>query len=907
MPLPAGIVAAIEAGETLVTPSAQRAAAVREAWARRQLAAGRRVWTTPDVLPFDAFAERCLNEQAERGTARRHLLPPVAQQLLWRRVAAELTTDDAALLAGPERLAEALQRADGLVRRHGIPEHLLRGDTSPELRWLRRARARVAAYLDRRRARLDWSDEPVEPAGAAGRIRLAGFSELTPAQRRFLDACGGIVHTDEGVPSAPARQAVPPLICAARHPADELEQMARWCRRKLEAQPDARLLVVVPDLETRRTLVQRALLAELDPQALAAGRELSAMFAFEGGAPLIAEPRIDAHLGRLERLVARLDRWRWLDWLRSVDPGLGAGSWRATLEQRLLAWQGEDLDFPAVIALADLDRTALPEAPVRMLAACGQLATHKSHDTAHWVRAFDRALQSLETSPEALDSDAWQVRERWCGMLEEYAAAAPIVGNISAAEAWQQLRAIAQRTRFAPASPDVPVLVTAATTDPIVEYDGIWVAGLHDGSFPRPARLEGFLPAALQRASAVVEADPIALLNRAEHELGAWRARTDELVLSWAREDGGAEQAPSPLLRAWLAEAKAQCSFGASRSAADWLRREGTEQDLECWQDPMGLVAEAGAVIRGGVALLESANQCAFRAYAQWRLAALPTQSPEYGISASRRGRLLHGALRSLWARWRDQNGLRSRTVEQRAAELRAALEREARELLRGSAAAVERRAIERELSRAAALFTELIEQELAREPFAVLCLEQQMTVPLEGLQLGCRVDRVDRLAKGPVAIIDYKTGRAVPSDWNSERPDTLQLLAYRAAVENLRSQSLPDESRLDVAVLCFLQLSESRVGFVGVARDRELFGAALRIARGTDWAERTAAWNAHLRWVARRLRSGEATVEPSPAACRYCDLPLLCRRAELASVAEAEPNGVEQTSGATDGSSGGE
>jgi probable DNA repair protein len=890
MAVPAGIVAALEAGATLVTPSPQRAAALREAWARRQLAAGRRVWATPDILPFDAFAERCLREQEEQGAPRRRLLSAVEQQLLWREVATSLSEDSVALLSGPGRLAEALRRADALMRRYAIAAKRLQAEPSPEARWLREARLRIDARLGRWQARLDWSDETVAPAGAPGLVRLAGFTEITPAQRSLLDACGvdSSLRLEGPVATEPVAT---PVLYAAPHPADELEQLARWCRERLTADPGARLLVVVPDLDARRALVQRALLAELEPQALAAGRTRSAMFAFEGGAPLLAEPRIAADMARLERLIARLDRERWLGWLRSPDSGAESGAWRIALEQRLLSWQGQALDFDALLAVAGLDGGGLPAPLERMRRAAAPLAM-RTAPPAQWARAFDQALGGLQAEPGPLDSAAWQVRERWCRMLEDYAAASAVVGPVTALEALGQLRSIAARTRFAPASPDVPVLVTAATADPIIDYDGIWVAGLHDAAFPRPARIDGLLPGVLQRASGVVEADPRALLERAEREFAAWRARTRELVVSWAREDGGAEQPASPLLRPWLGQPQHELAIRRSRAAADWLRQQASATGLEQWRDPAGLAVPAGAVLPGGAALLQSAGQCAFRGYAEWRLGARAPEEPESGVGVLLRGRLLHDALESLWRGWRSQAGLRTIDPQRRREAVAAALTGAIGRLGRGRDAPVARRAIERELSRAAALILELVEHELERAPFQVLGLERNLPLPLDGFSLHCRVDRVDRLADGSVAVIDYKTGRGVPTDWSGERPDTVQMIAYRAAVQSLVRDSVEPNPRLEVAALGYLQLSEGRVGYRGVARDPATFGpVSPRRRQGPDWAQRTAAWDAYLQWLAGRVRSGEATVEPRATVCRSCDLSLLCRRAELEAGSDLDEN----------------
>ena len=76
---------------------------------------------------------------------------------------------------------------------------------------------------------------------------------------------------------------------------------------------------------------------------------------------------------------------------------------------------------------------------------------------------------------------------------------------------------------------------------------------------------------------------------------------------------------------------------------------------------------------------------------------------------------------------------------------------------------------------------------ERERQPFSVHTLESQTSLELAGHRFGLRVDRVDALDGGGVAIIDYKSNvQETPRAWFSERPRGVQLgmyaLAQRAA-----------------------------------------------------------------------------------------------------------------------------
>jgi RecB family exonuclease len=73
-----------------------------------------------------------------------------------------------------------------------------------------------------------------------------------------------------------------------------------------------------------------------------------------------------------------------------------------------------------------------------------------------------------------------------------------------------------------------------------------------------------------------------------------------------------------------------------------------------------------------------------------------------------------------------------------------------------------------------------LLRAEAARAPFRVLAVEQRSEGALGRWTLRARVDRIDELADGSLAIVDYKTSeRATSSDWFSPRLRDAQVPLY--------------------------------------------------------------------------------------------------------------------------------
>ena len=61
--------------------------------------------------------------------------------------------------------------------------------------------------------------------------------------------------------------------------------------------------------------------------------------------------------------------------------------------------------------------------------------------------------------------------------------------------------------------------------------------------------------------------------------------------------------------------------------------------------------------------------------------------------------------------------------------------------------------------------------------------IEREELLRLAGVELSVRIDRVDALDAGGLAILDYKSGRPGKAEWYEPRPSHVQLMAYLAAV----------------------------------------------------------------------------------------------------------------------------
>jgi hypothetical protein len=171
------------------------------------------------------------------------------------------------------------------------------------------------------------------------------------------------------------------------------------------------------------------------------------------------------------------------------------------------------------------------------------------------------------------------------------------------------------------------------------------------------------------------------------------------------------------------------------------------------------------------------------------------------------------------------------------------------------------------------------LEIERARPPFTAQDVEAKAKVDLASLTFRIQFDRVDALADGGMAIIDFKTGRAErPAQWFDPRPRATQLGMYVLAHRDA-------DPGVKVRAAAYAQLRPDAVAAVGLAADASAWPALSQVTQVStckldDWQALEAWWRSQLGALAAEIAEGNAVVSPrqKPLACRTCCLQPLCR-----------------------------
>ena len=258
---------------------------------------------------------------------------------------------------------------------------------------------------------------------------------------------------------------------------------------------------------------------------------------------------------------------------------------------------------------------------------------------------------------------------------------------------------------------------------------------------------------------------------------------------------------------------------------------------------------------KGGTRILSDQAACPFRAYARHRLAAEALEEPVEGLDARARGSLLHSLMKELWTLLKGSDGLEGDTGP--------AIEKAAKRAV--EEAKLEEPFATLERKRLAKLAREWLAVEKERDPFTVVAMEEKRELSVAGLKLNGRIDRLDKLASGGHAVIDYKTGKPTPNDWMGERPDDPQLPLYALS------------SSEDVSAVAFAKLKTGEMRYMGFSRAK---GAIPKVKEAENWGTLLAGWKKELEALGSAFAAGDARVDPKHllATCRYCDLQPLCR-----------------------------
>jgi len=537
-------------------------------------------------------------------------------------------------------------------------------------------------------------------------------------------------------------------LMESAHPGEEAQAVAVLIREALEV-PERRVALVTPDrgLAGRVVAHLRRWNIEADDTAgrplaqTAAGRVLLLL------ADLVATSASPVPLLALlvHPLVKQGDeRAQWLENARKFDlalrgprpaPGLEplrkAAAKLAKGDASIAEWW---TDCEAVFApLLDWpDELGLAEALDRLVAAGEALC-----GTALWAEADGRALAAL---------------------VEELRGASAEVGTrLAPADLPGVLRDAMDRVSVRPPWGRHPrVAIYGLLEARMSRADLVICAGLTEGSWPASPSPEPLLPPAVLRALGVPGGE--FRIGLAAHDL-AGALGAPEVVLSWALRDEGGPVIPSRFVLRVEAMLGELADAHRETRAVELAREIDRATPAPPYPRPMPRPTAAQRDVPLAVTALDRLRGDPYQFYASAILRLRSLDALDADPTAAWKGEVVHKVL----DRWHKAGG--------RAGELLALASEELAEM---RAHPLVRSLWWPRLSKALEwIDTQIAEQRAAGRE--VLASEIKGAMDYLGVKVHGRADRIDRLADGTLAVVDYKTG-APPSGKMVEQGFALQL-----------------------------------------------------------------------------------------------------------------------------------
>lgn len=874
----------------ILCPSARLAHSIQSDIGQQQAKSGNTQWQSPEVQTLTQWLENVVAEGLLTGAINEQT-PPYAlsafnEQLLWEEVITQSLKKNAfGELFDISGLASAAMEANRYVIAWNlhVPREHQAEETRQFLHWQRAFQQRCHELGALESVRYtDW--QLAQLAQGAGelpaRIQFGGFDQTAPQEQRLRD-----ILLKRGVEVAEYKTTAD-VAAQTRHTQlenqdSECRAAVAWAQAQLAQNPAARLAIVVPRLSEVRNQLADLLDDVFYPLSVRpAFADMPRNYNFSLGIPLSQQPVIQAGLNLLRMLT--------LHQLQQVDvsmlllsPFWSASRQEADARALLDASMRENLPmqftlshFQEFIERQQAEGLVL-ESLIANIRAAAEIPLGRKLPAVQWAQALDAMLDTLGWPGERnINSVEYQALNAWQKALQQLAKMDVLDKKLSASDAVHHIQQICTSQVFQPETELEPAIQILGIMEGLsAPVDALWCMHMNDHIWPPPARPNPLLPAFVQRAAGLPNADnhvqavfAATIQQRLLHSAG-------QIVFSSSRMDGESQLRPSPLMQD---VALFEGEVVLAETLAEQLSRSGHEA-LEHVDDHMAPEIEDGEHVSGGTGLLKAQAVCPAWAFYQYRLGAKALKTPAAGLDSMERGSLVHGVLEAFW-RKRHYADLRDMSAD----ELMQALNKAVRSTVQAFAAessVASAAVLELEAERLLRLVGDWLAYEKAHGvSFRIVDCEAGRKVQICGIEVTLKIDRVHQLENGGLEFIDYKTGQKPKiSSWGEDRITEPQLPIYATFYAD------PDAQ---VAGIHFGMVKTAEHGFSGISVDN--FEAEQGKRRPSfandfsDWPHLLSHWKSAIEAIATELREGEAAVRfADENELMYCEVKPLLRLPE--------------------------
>ena len=888
--------------DTLILCSTSRLArSLQLVHQRYQLRDGKKQWQPKAITTLSLWLNAVIETAVLQGEIDANQAPiselnATQEGLLWEQsIAHALNQHTAAALFDTAGLASAAMEANRLLIEWNLSINMDNAteETRQLMQWRQRFQTLCRETGSLESARYNsWQLSCLERGAGTlpKQIQLAGFDRINPHLQRLIDILKsrGVEVTHYPLSTLASPQTLTHGVFSDQDA--ECRAAVAWAQLQLTQNPDAKLAIVVPELEVLRDKLSALLDDVFHPQTASPSLyESTRCYDFTLGAPLSTVSIIGTALDLLrlawqKRPLIQSDVSCLIHspyWSKSITEADA----RAKLDARMRSQL--PLSFITVRLTSLVQQVIENEMPLgvqQLYADLKLLINEASQQTRQqlpslWANTFKQALKITHWPGErTLSSDEYQATQSFERVLNQLATLDNLLGKISPNEAIKRLSQLTQAQIFQPESEGMPAIQVMGMLEAAAEpLDAIWVMGMNDHIWPPIARTNALIPAELQRkagtpnaSSEVQTASALAVhtrLTRSAHQV----------IFSSSEKEGERLLRISPLMQGIPA---LNSEVSLAKTLAEQLASNAT-QDWQWLDDYLAPPVDAGEHVSGGTALLKAQAICPAWAFYQYRLGARKLDEPSNGLDVMERGNLVHAVLAEFW-----QNKTSKDLEDLTEAKLKDSLKSISDQVLTEFNQENNNTFSEAFLSLEAERLTKLVsawilEVEMQRpQAFAVTACEQAYKTNIEGISIKLVIDRIDTLDDGRLVVLDYKTGRQIDyKNWADDQITEPQLPIYAAFL-------LEDA---EIAAVCFAKIRSAEHAFIGITSTEDTLQGAVVFddKRGRklfdendfpNWDSIIHHWKMRIAATALSLKAGDAAVVfKDEKQLAYCEvLPLL-------------------------------
>ncbi|HNV89159.1 MAG TPA: PD-(D/E)XK nuclease family protein [Methylotenera sp.] len=871
----------------ILCPSARLARSIQNDITRRQLQAGQQQWQSAPVLTLSQWLDNVIEEALLSGEiAELHaLLSPFNEQLLWEEVITQsLQKNDFGDLFDVTGLASAAIEANRYMvawKLHVPREHQAE-ESRQFMQWRRAFQQRCSQLNALESVRyMDWQlDCLARNAGLLpARIEFAGFDQTAPQEQRLREILmkHGVQVTEYVTTHAEPAQTQHVNL---ENQEAECRAAVAWVKQRLDENPNAKLAIITPLLNETRNQLADLLDDVFYPASVRPGLAESARcYNFSLGTPLAQQPIIQAALNML-RLVSSYQLQQ-----TNVSGMLLSPFWsasqqetdaRALLDAKIREHLPAQFTWANLIAFARNQHEKGLGIP-RLLAdiqAANSLIPNRKSAASQWVQTLSVLLDALNWPGErAITSLEHQAVNAWQKALQQLGKLDVLGKSFSLSEAVRVMQQICTEQVFQAETLDEPAIQILGMMEALsAPVDAMWVMGMNDHIWPPAARPNPLLPAFIQRAAMLPNADnsvqaafAATVQQRLLHSAG-------HIIFSSSQTENNSQLRASPLMK----DIAPLETMPLAETLAEKLSRLGN-QDLVHVEDHLAPAVQAGEHVSGGTGLFRAQAICPAWAFYQYRLGAKALKTPSNGLDAMARGILVHAVLAAFWQK-RHFADLR----DMRADDLSQALIQAIQQALQDFSAEqniVSSGLLELEQERLYKLIDAWLLFEKERgTAFNIVACEAEKKVMICGIEVTLKIDRIHQLEHGGIEFIDYKTGQKPDiNSWGEARIIEPQLPIYAAFYSEDASHVIGVQfGMVKIAEHAFSGVSETDFE-AEIEKRRPKF-----IQNFTHWQELLTHWKVSIEAMAQEIKSGEASIKfKDEKDLMYCEVVPLLRLPE--------------------------